>query len=676
MRSDRLSSLLSLACWAVYALTAVAEDTIERRTVGLGELDLSYVTQGWGKPEVNKNCVGKPMTINGRRFETGIGTHAISVMHLELDGKVVEFSAAVGVDDSAGKRGSVIFRVYADGELRFDSGVVRGGEDARPVRVDLQGIRQVVLYVGSGGDGIDHDHADWADARFVFAGQPPRPVAAPKEEAVILTPPQSDKPLLNHAAVYGCRPGRPFLYRIPCTGHRPIHFDVEGLPASIVFHPETGIMQGVAPNQPGEYAVSIHAKNEFGEDHGRMAIVVGEALALTPPMGWNSWYIHYHRVTDADIRAAADAIIQSGMADFGYSYVNIDDCWMVKPDSPDPLLGGSPRDEQGAVRPNGKFPDMRALTDYIHTKGLKAGIYISPGPLTCGGYVGSYQHEEIDARKFAEWGFDFLKYDWCSYGNVAPAKTREDFMRPYALMGGILKGLDRDIVFNLCQYGMHDVWQWGAEVGGHCCRTTGDLGVEGGNLSRGIYQVGLKNAALWEYAGPGHWNDPDYLLIGWVGDAKTGGEGRPTPLTPNEQYSHMSMWCLMAAPLIFSGDMTKLDDFTLNVLCNRELIAVDQDPLGRQSRIVRQNEDELILLKPLADGSQALGLFNLGEFPREIAVTWKELGLSRPQRLRDLWRQADLGILPDGMTCEIGRHGAAVVRLWDAAPSSAVKASE
>ncbi|NMC19540.1 MAG: glycoside hydrolase family 27 protein, partial [Thermogutta sp.] len=429
-----------------------------------------------------------------------------------------------------------------------------------------------------------------------------------------------------------------------------------------------GILRGTAPDQPGEYALDIHARNEFGEDGGPMTIVVGETLALTPPMGWNSWYIHYHRVSDADIRAAADAMIASGMADFGYAYVNIDDCWMVKPNSPDPILGGPPRDEQGAVRPNGKFPDMKALTDYVHARGLKAGIYISPGPLTCGGYEGSYQHEEIDARKFAEWGFDFLKYDWCSYGRVAPAKTREDFMRPYALMGGILGRLDRDIVFNLCQYGMDNVWEWGAKVGGHCWRTTGDLGLEGGRLSRGIYQVGLKNATLWEYAGPGHWNDPDYLLIGWVGDARTGGEGRPTSLTPNEQYSHMSMWCLMAAPLIFSGDMTKLDDFTLNILCNREVVAVDQDPLGKQARIARRNEDELILIKPLADGSRAVGLFNLSEFPREISVTWEELGLSQRQRVRDLWSQSDLGAFETGISRQVGRHGVVLVRLWDGNP--------
>lgn len=668
MQTYRFLTWLLLVCLIASSARALGESSETTSSVGLGELDLTYVSQGWGKPQPNKNCVEKPITIAGRQFETGLGTHAASVMHLELDGRVTKFSALVGVDDSAGKRGSVVFRVYGDGRVLFDSGIVRGGEEAKPLEVNLRGIRHMVLYVGSADDGVDFDHADWADARFAFEGRPPLPVASPREDAVILTPPPPAKPLLNNAAVDGCRPGRPFLYRIPCTGNRPIHFAADGLPPSITLDAESGILRGTAPNQPGEYILEIHAKNAFGEDAGRMTIVVGETLALTPPMGWNSWYIHYHRVSDADMRAAADAMISSGMADFGYAYVNIDDCWMVKPGSPDPVLGGPPRDDQGAVRPNGKFPDMKALTAHIHERGLKAGIYISPGPLTCAGYVGSYQHEEIDARKFAEWGFDFLKYDWCSYGRVSPAKAREDFMRPYALMGGILKNLDRDIVFNLCQYGMDNVWEWGAEVGGHCWRTTGDLGLEGGQLSRGIYQVGLKNATLWEYAGPGHWNDPDYLLIGWVGDARTGGEGRPTSLTPNEQYSHMSMWCLMAAPLIFSGDMTKLDDFTINILCNREVIAVDQDPLGKQARIARRSEDELILVKPLADGSRALGLFNLSEFPREMSVTWEELGLSQAQRVRDLWPQTELGTLDTGISRQVGRHGVALLRLWDVAP--------
>jgi alpha-galactosidase len=380
-------------------------------------------------------------------------------------------------------------------------------------------------------------------------------------------------------------------------------------------------------------------------------------------MGWNSWYIHYDRVTDEVMRQAADAMVSSGMADYGYMYVNIDDCWMVEPGSDDPELGGEPRDADGAIRSNGRFPDMNGLTEYIHSKGLRAGLYTSPGPLTCQKFQGSHQHEEIDARKFAEWGFDFLKYDWCSYRDVATGEGLERLQRPYRLMGKILEQSDRDIVYNLCQYGMGDVWNWGGEVGGNCWRTTGDLGLEKAQELPGFYYIGFKNAEHYENARPGEWNDPDYILIGWVGDAHEQALGEPTKLTPNEQYSYMSMWSLMAAPLIFSGDMAKLDEFTLNVLCNSEVIDVNQDPLGKQARIIRKTEKEMVLAKPLEDGSLAVGLFNLDEEERDLQVSWAELGVEGEKTIRDLWRQQDFGSHTGEFSSRVGRHGVFLFRL-------------
>jgi alpha-galactosidase len=327
------------------------------------------------------------------------------------------------------------------------------------------------------------------------------------------------------------------------------------------------------------------------------------------------------------------------------------------------MIGGEPRDADGAVRSNRHFPDMKALCEYVHQKGLKAGIYISPGPLTCQGYAGSYQHEAIDAQKFAEWGFDFLKYDWCSYGQVAGGKTLEHLKRPYQKMGDILRQLDRDVVFNLCQYGMGEVWTWAGEVGGNCWRTTGDLGLARGGLLPGFYHIGLSNARHWQHAKPGQWNDPDYILIGWVGDAHKQGEGHPTRLTPNEQYSYMSMWSLMAAPLIFSGDMARLDEFTLNVLCNAEVIEIDQDPLGQQANIIRQTDEQMVMAKPLEDGSLAVGLFNLGEVEREVTIGWSDLGISGKQSVRDLWPQKDLGVFDQQYAVTVARHGVALLRV-------------
>jgi alpha-galactosidase len=494
------------------------------------------------------------------------------------------------------------------------------------------------------------------------------PALSPADDArPILTPKPPAEAKINGPTVYGARPGHPFLYRIPCTGERPVRFTAQGLPASLHLDPDSGIITGLTPGKPGVYEVTLRATNSKGKASRPFRLVVGETLALTPPMGWNDWYTYYDHVTGKIVRQAADAMISSGMADFGYQYVNIDDCWMMKPGSHAPDLSGEHRDPQGAMRPNGRFPDMPALAAYIHTKGLKAGLYSSPGPLTCGGFTGSYQHEEIDARTFAAWGYDFRKYDWCSYTSVAPQKlTLTDYRQPYDLMGGILKKLDQDMVFNLCQYGMGDVGTWGADTGGNSWRTTGDLGNVLGSRLPGFYSVAFMNAGLSSYAGPGHWNDPDYVLIGRVGNAFKSEELQtpmPTSLTPAEQYSYMSMWSLMAAPLFFGGDMASLDDFTLGILCNSEVIDIDQDALGWQGRVVRHSADEFILERPLEDGSVAVGFFNLSDGARKITASMTDLGLKGNWRARDVWRQKEIGAVPGEFSAEVRRHGVIMVRL-------------
>lgn len=646
--------------YTTIVLSLLVGKTAIAASVPLSELDLTKMSSGWGQPQRNRSVTGKALSIAGRVFEDGVGTHADSVLYIDLDGKVECFQASVGVDDAAGGRGTVAFRVYGDGKKLFDSGILKGGQEPKVVDVPLAGVRRVMLLAGSGGDGVDFDHANWAQARFVFTGEKPRTIDTPQppaEEKVILTPKPGPQPRINGPTVYGARPRRPFLYRIPCTGTRPIQFAAVGLPKDLRLNPATGIIEGRTPVERGEYSVILNAANAHGTAKRPFKIIVGDTLALTPPMGWNSWYIHYHRVTEQHMRQAADVMIASGMADAGYEYVNIDDCWMKK-------RGDEPyRDEKGAILPNSKFPDIRSMVDYIHSKGLKAGLYTSPGPWTCAGYVGSYEHERIDAEKFAEWGFDFLKYDWCSYSEVAGGNSLEHMKRPYQKMGDILKTLDRDIVHNLCQYGMGDVWTWGAETG-HCWRTTGDLGLAQDTLLPGFYHIGLSNAQRYEYAGPGGWNDPDYILIGYVGNARSQDDPAiPTKLTPNEQYSYMSMWCLMAAPLFFSGDMALLDDFTLGILCSPEVIEIDQDPLGKQARPLAQDDLTLILAKPLADGSLAVGLFNMAETPQEMAMDWSLLGVKGKQAIRDLWRQKDLGVFTDRFATTVPRHGVALLRL-------------
>ena len=482
--------------------------------------------------------------------------------------------------------------------------------------------------------------------------------------AELRTPKPPDTPQIHGPTIYDARAGHPFLYRIPCTGIRPILFSAKNLPASLRLDSKSGIIPGEAPKKRGEYLVDLQAVNARGRIKRQFKIVVRDTIGLTPQMGWNDWYTFYDRITDGDIRRAAAAMISSGMADFGYAYVDIDDGWSRKPESNEPELKGPARDSPGNILSNARFPDMPALTGYIHELGLKTGIYTSPGPRTCAGFEGSYQHEEADALRFAQWGFDLLKYDWCSYGSVARDDSLLVLQEPYKKMGGLVEGLDRDVVFNMCQYGMGEVWKWGRQVGGNSWRTTGDLGTTPDSSLPGFYSIGLANSVLNEYARPGGWNDSDYILIGTVGDANNIAlPARQTQLTAEEQYSCMSMWSLMASPLMFSGDMTALDEFTRNVLCNSEVIDIDWDSLGMQGIVIRKADQEFILAKPLDDGSLAVGLFNLTAAPRVVSVGWKELGVRGQQKVRDVWRQRNIGSFASVFSSQVPSHGVVLVRL-------------
>ena len=676
-RSESMKKLFSTGSLVfLLAAGAAAADVVWMDT-----LDLSLMRQGWGSAQTNRAMRGGPLKLAGKEYERGVGTHATSTFWIDLSGGAEKFLATAGVDEAANGPATVVFRVTVDGHKKFDSGVMKTGTPPKSVDVDLKGAKTLLLQVLDGGDGVGFDHADWAEARIMTSGRAPVAVAVPVEEKVVLTPKPGPQPRLNGPTIYGCRPGNPFLYRIPAQGVRPMKFTLSGLPAGLKVDETTGVISGKNPST-GTYTVTIRAKNTHGTDTRTLRIVSGETLSLTPSMGWNHWYAHYDRVTDQMMREAADLMISSGMADVGYSYVNIDDCWMNAPKHGDQKRVGPLRDDQGRIMPNQYFPDMKGLADYIHGKGLKAGLYTSPGTLTCGGFGGAYQHEAIDARTFAEWGFDFLKYDWCSYGHIAEggdpkatniptwgkgAPTLEGYQYPYRLMGGLLRQQPRDILLNHCQYGMGDVWEWGAAVGGQSWRTAGDLGFE---LDR-IFDVALKNSEHRAWSGPGSWNDPDYIQIGWIGNARGGGLPEPCPLTGNEQYAYMSLWALMASPIFFSGDMTHLDEFTLNVLCNPEVIEVNQDALGQCGSVSHINEQLFVMVKDLEDGGKAVGLFNRGEFPSEVRASWSLVGCSGSQVVRDLWRQKSLGSFETEFKATVPRHGVALVKIQPATAGAA-----
>jgi alpha-galactosidase len=299
---------------------------------------------------------------------------------------------------------------------------------------------------------------------------------------------------------------------------------------------------------------------------------------------------------------------------------------------------------------------MKALSDYVHSKGLKLGIYSSPGPKTCAGYEGSYDHERLDAETFAEWGIDLIKYDWCSYGQIAQDDSEFELRKPYALMRQALDVCGRDIVFSLCQYGMGEVSAWGADVGGNYWRTTGDIVDTWGSLS----SIGFGQAGLEEHAGPGHWNDPDMLVVGMVG---WGPDLHPTRLSKHEQVTHITLWSLLAAPLLTGCDLAQLDDFTRALLANPEVLEVNQDPLGQQAgRVAVQGRQE-IWARPLADGTYAVGFFNRSRRATTITVAWSDLGLAGPQPVRNLWTRLDEGTFDEEYSAPVEGHGTVMVKI-------------
>jgi alpha-galactosidase len=461
----------------------------------------------------------------------------------------------------------------------------------------------------------------------------------------LLTPAVADNPKINGPKVFGVRPGSPFFFRIPASGKKPMKYAVKDLPAGLTLNEATGVMTGVLATA-GDYKMTLVASNASGKAERSFIVKAGNLLALTPPMGWNSWNCWGLSVSDEKVKSSAMAMINKGLVDHGWMYMNIDDGWEAAKRSPD-----------SSLKPNEKFPDMKALGDFLHGNGLRFGIYSSPGPTTCGGFLGSYKNEQVDADMYASWGIDYLKYDMCSYSSLmSRPSTLAEQQKPYIIMRDALKKQSRDIVYSLCQYGAQEVWKWGAEMNGSLWRTTGDIE----DTWNSLYRIGFSQARLAEYAQPGRWNDPDMLIVGMVG---WGENLHPSRLTPYEQYTHMSLWSLLSAPLLLGCDLSKLDAFTLNLLTNDEVIAVDQDPMGKQARLVVNKDSAQVWVKELEDGTKAVGVFNLGSSFRDITVDWKELGLTGNIRVRDLWQQKDLGVKKEKYTVSIPPHGVSLVKV-------------
>ena len=358
------------------------------------------------------------------------------------------------------------------------------------------------------------------------------------------------------------------------------------------------------------------------------------AIALTPPMGWNYWNAFGTKATEADIYAAADVMVSCGMREAGYEYVNIDDGWQGE------------RDLRGVLYPNDNFRDIQALADYVHARGLKLGLYSSPSPTTCAGFAGSGGYEEQDARLFAGWGVDYLKYDWCG-AQPLYSYTRPGEQVAFGKMGAALRRTGRPIVYSISNGGVMDVWEWAAGLGVHLWRTSGDIKDNWDSFVK----IGFAQNGLEKFAGPGRWNDPDMLEVGNSG------------MTETEYQTQFSLWCLLSAPLISGTNLPKMSPRALAILTNKEAIAVNQDPLGVQARRVFQDRDCEVWGKRLWDGGQAVGLFNRGDAPAEIAACWSDLGLTGLRPVRELWDHEDKGLFAAAYRAHVPAHGAALLRV-------------
>lgn len=509
--------------------------------------------------------------------------------------------------------------------------------------------------------------------------------SAPTSEAVmaeILTPPAPRTPRINGPSVFGVRPDSPFLYSIPATGERPMTFGASDLPAGLKLDPDTGHISGKLANA-GEYTVTLRATNALGTAEKRFRIVVGDKIALTPPMGWSSWNCWGDAVSQEKVLSSARAMAEKGLCEHGWTYINIDDGWQAP-------RGG----KFNAIQPNSKFPDMKALADEIHGLGFKLGIYSSPWKGTYAGYIGGssndadgsyewvksgdhdefyrfgrgpgnapegkptwlnwqfgkYSFAEQDALQWGEWGVDYLKYDWFP-NDIAHVSE----------MAEALRKSGRDVVYSLSNTAIYDSATDYSQLA-NVWRTTGDINDTWQSVSRN----GFSQDRWAAYTGPGHWSDPDMLVLGKVG---WGPNLHPTRLTPNEQYAHMSLWCLLAAPLLIGCDIAQLDDFTFSLLTNDEVLAVDQDILGHQATQISNDDGKIVYAKTLEDGTIAVGLFNRSESETVVGVKWGPWGtLATPNAdakftVRDLWRQKDLGVFEGKFETQVPPHGVVLVRL-------------
>lgn len=634
-------------------------------TIELSSLDLSAIKQDFGRPRINLSVMGKPLRIAGKVYERGVGTHAGSKFTLALDGKAITIEGLAGIDEGIfPERGSAEFLIIADGEVLWRSDIMDRTANAKAFSLDLTGKQTCELLVFDGNDNIFSDHANWVETRIIVKdGFIPKPFIRPIEQEFVLTPDESLLPRIHGKSVYGAKPGSEIRHYIPISGIEPINVTMSQLPPGLYFDSTYRVIRGSIAKS-GSYPLTIIAENPLGKTEHAFTFRIGDTISYSAPIGWSSWYAHWEYVTEQDMYKAAHALRSSGLQDYGFEYVLIDDGWQDTSHSAS--ING--------LKPAKKFPNLPKLIDSLHTLGFKVGIYSSPGSNTCVLLPGSLGHEAQDAEYFCSLKADLVKYDWCGYQTVYDSllKTNqfspEELAKaPYAQLGTLLSACNQDIFFMICQYGNNDVWKWGRSVGGHAWRTTTDIQDNWWSMSN---IVGFRQAGLEAYAGHNGWNDMDHLRMGY---SQPFPFTKKTELTAHEQYTQVSLWALLNSPLIISMHMDSIDAFTLQLLKNHEVLSMHQDPLGIQGARVFKNIWQEIWTKPLSHGGIAIGFFNRDDVGEQMmSITRESLGLSKDIQyiIKDIWTHQELGILGEELQFSIPSHGVKLLSLMPKTPIS------
>ena len=662
MKTRLLLGLLFL----VATLTIQAQKTNQ---IWLDDLDIPAFSDGIPGVSTKASASGEPIQLGGVKYSRGLGISQIGLMVFQLDGNATQFSAIVGADDNANKATETHFYILGDKKILFESGPMKVGDVPKKININLTGVKRFGILVKTEASSQKF-YSDIANAQFtMLENKMPQPIANDGER-YILTPAVAKTPRINSPKIFGAKPGNPFLFTVVATGESPISYSVDHLPNGLTIDSKTGIITGVL-NKKGTYLVTMKANNNFGAAQKQLTIKIGDTISLTPPIGWNGWNSWARLIDREKVIASANAMVNMGLSKHGWTYINIDDGWQ-----------GYRTANNYALQPNKKFPDFKGMIDEIHSKGLKLGLYSTPWITSYAGfgggssnfedgalpdsiinnkrsfrYTGKYRFEKQDAIQMAQWGVDYLKYDW----RIELGSAER--------MSEALKKSGRDIIYSLSNSApFSQVKDW-ARIS-EAWRTGPDI--RDSWLS--LYVSAFTLDKWGPYGGPGHWNDPDMMILGNV---TTGAKLHPTRLTPNEQYSHVSLFSLLAGPILIGCPIEQLDAFTLNLLSNDEVIEVNQDPLGKSARLVLEEQGVQVWLKQLEDGAYAVGIFNTADFGKTPAsyfrwedeqaanytLDFNKLKLKGLFNVRNVWTQKEVAANAKSFKATVPHHGVVLLKL-------------